>query len=115
MGLGSAIIGFFFLFLLYGAVPIWAIWFIVRLYKDKVKSAAIHNAFQQARDLRGKTFEEIVGIGGEPLESYDYPGAKRVAIFGHTHFKVVLVFRNGLCEGVNREIIGVKRKGPFTQ
>lgn len=86
------------------AIPIWVMWSFLQSDLDKNKSRAIQKSFQEAGNLRGKTFDEIVAIGGQPIHCFDYPDGKRVGIFGHTRYRVVLIFRGGLCEGVNTEI-----------
>ena len=81
------------------APPMYVVW----LYKLGGKGKAIRAKFQAAGALKGKTVAQINAIGGKPL-SMVTQGDKQVGTWGHVGYNIVLVFRGGVCEGVNKEV-----------
>lgn len=94
--------GEFFVLLVFAAmfgVPAYLVWYFLLGGKGK----RIRRAFQNAGDLRGKTLAQVQAIAGAPARVVEESGAQ-VVTWGDFQYGIALVFRNGVCEGVSREV-----------
>lgn len=60
--------------------------------------------FRNLGDVRGLTVQQVVEVAGDPSQSYERGGGERVLAWSAGGYYISLIFRDGLCTGIDEEI-----------
>lgn len=77
---------------------------IVIYYMTRYSGDSLGGKFKRLGDLRGLTIQQIIDVTGDPSQSYERGGGERVMAWSAGGYYVSLVFRDGLCQGIEDEI-----------